>query len=153
MSHEEIQSYFISVKKRWKEQAEAERLKEEELDQRTAGQASSKTLLRYSESLKLNRKGHTACFKSITRMKRDHLVDGKNGMLDKTPHAAYYKPKYDVLRKEPQYYSLGGKDIEQYNFTEILDRKDGVHKKKMGDQVVCEKLTRALRRAVQLDRQ
>ena len=74
-------------------------------------------------------------------MKRNHLADGKNGTLDKTPHAAYYKPKYDVLRKEPKNMSLGRKDIDQHNFQEILDHKDRSSTKKKksdcGDGVVC----------------
>lgn len=75
-----------------------------------------------------------ACFKSITRHKRDNLIAGtnKNDLHDKTPHAAYYKPKYEVLRAEGQYYSLRGKDIEQLNFHAILDRKDATLKKKNG---------------------
>lgn len=63
-------------------------------------------------------------FKSITRSKRNNLVDGKNGILDKTPHAAYYKPKYDILRKEPTAAGLGTKNIESAQMDDILTLKD-----------------------------
>ena len=99
VTHEEIQRYFNSVKARWKEEAEAAKAKELEAEAKQDQHVSR--MLRYNEPLKLNRKGHQAVFRSITRHKRNNLADGKNGILDKTPNAAYYKPKYDFVRKDP----------------------------------------------------
>ena len=95
-------------------------------------------MLRYNEPLKLNRKGHQAIFRSITRNKRNNLADGKNGHLDKTPDAAYYKPKLNIIRKEPFQADLGAKNIDSL-MDEVLARKDKLTEQ---EQIVCEKLTR-----------
>jgi hypothetical protein len=47
--------------------------------------------LRYVEKLNLNRKGHSATFKSVTRLKREN-----NTAKDKTPAVGHYTPKFDL---------------------------------------------------------
>ena len=57
-------------------------------------------MLRYQEKLLLNKKGYNACFKSITRVKRDHLLDTRDKPaldLDKMPPVGQYKPKYNLV--------------------------------------------------------
>ena len=51
--------------------------------------------LRYVEKLKLNRKGHSATFKSVTRMRREAAL-----AKDKTPAVGHYTPKYDLVQNQ-----------------------------------------------------
>ena len=69
--------------------------------------------LRYSEALHLNKKGYMACFKGITRMKRNMQLDGKNIGVDKVPPVAHYTPKYDIVDKNFGSLELKGRDIHQ----------------------------------------
>ena len=94
VTHEDIIRHFEATKKKWAEQ-EAKAKREAEIWGR---QTESRFQLRYVEHLQLNRKGHQAFFKSVTRRKRDNLVDGHNTCADKTPSATYYKPKYYAFR-------------------------------------------------------
>lgn len=112
-------------------------MKEILLAEKNAVEPHISCLLRYQEPLWLNRKGHQPQFKSITREKRNHLADGKNGTLDKTPVCTKYRPNYNVLMKEPHNMTLGRKDVEQHNFQEILDQKDKDRAKSGNDQIVC----------------
>lgn len=48
--------------------------------------------MRYTEPLILNRKDHTHAFKSVTRLKRDSIIDGKGPAKEKVPPVAYYTP-------------------------------------------------------------
>ena len=108
VSHEEILRHFAETKKRWAHENAAAR-REAENWGKQAGSKKEKEQLRYVEALQLNRKGHQSFFKSITRRKREHLVDGKNPCLEKTPHAAYYKPKYEFFRRPPVNITMLGK--------------------------------------------
>jgi hypothetical protein len=46
---------------------------------------------RYVEKLNLNRKGHSATFKSVTRLKREN-----NNAKDKIPAVGHYTPKFEL---------------------------------------------------------
>lgn len=46
---------------------------------------------RYVEKLNLNRKGHSAAFKSVTRLKREN-----NYAKEKTPAVGHYTPKFEL---------------------------------------------------------
>jgi len=72
--------------------------------------------LRYQEQLHLNKKGHQAMFKNITRDKHFYQLDGKNPVkngLDKVPPPAHYKPKYHYIDKHQFEAFVKGRDIEQ----------------------------------------
>jgi hypothetical protein len=60
---------------------------------------ASNALLRYNEKIFLNKKNHTAAFKSITRKKRDHVPDGKGLNLDQQPCVGHYTCKYHFVEK------------------------------------------------------
>jgi len=56
------------------------------------------TKLRYNEKLHLKRKGATAAFRSMTRLKRNHLPDGLGVLRDEVPDIGQYPVKYDLVR-------------------------------------------------------
>lgn len=47
--------------------------------------------MRYVERLNLNRKGHSATFKSVTRMRRE-----ANDPKEQVPPMGHYTPKYEI---------------------------------------------------------
>ena len=61
--------------------------------------AEKNKLLRYNETLKLNRKGHSQAFKAVTRMKRDAMLDGTGTQKDKVPPLGHYRPQFEALEK------------------------------------------------------
>ena len=75
LTDREIQLHFMSIRQRWKEAEEKQR-ELSALEQ--SQQVKVNSNLRYQEQLHLNKKGYQSCFKSITRKKRDHLLDGYN---------------------------------------------------------------------------
>ena len=91
VTDKEIRIYFKSFKDKKQEETEQRKAVEEELLNQSN---EANPYLRYQEPMQLNRKGHTAIFKSVTRRKRDMQLDGKNPGLDKVPPVAHYKPKY-----------------------------------------------------------
>ena len=58
--------------------------------------------LRYKEKLYLNRPGYSANFKSITRDKRNHQLDGGFQLIklvDDVPPIAHYRPNFKNVTK------------------------------------------------------
>ena len=56
--------------------------------------------LRYNEPLKLNLKGYTQSFKSITRPKRENMLLGNRiggGATEPTPAMGHYNPRYNSV--------------------------------------------------------
>lgn len=90
----EIKSHFDKLRERFRTRDEA-REKVKLLDAKEEGPDMS-LYLRYQEQLQLNRTGHSASFKSITRTKRDNLVDGFN-RIEKVPPIAFYQPNYSQV--------------------------------------------------------
>ena len=56
-------------------------------------------LLRYHEWLILNRKGHTQAFKSVTRGKRDSLLDGTGVAHEPKPCPGQYRPRFGFIEQ------------------------------------------------------
>ena len=56
------------------------------------------TYLRYNEKLNLNRKNAQAVFKSMTRIKRDHIADGRGVIRDKVPDVGKYTTKVEITK-------------------------------------------------------
>ena len=87
--------HFEKLNERFKAQEEErERIKVEGMEVNEVPEVN--LYLRYQEKLKLNRKGHSASFKTITRTKRNNLVDGFNP-IEKVPPIAYYRPNYNQV--------------------------------------------------------
>lgn len=57
------------------------------------------TRLRYNEKIYLNRKGHSAEFKSITRQKRNNVPDGTGFLREATPAVGSYRMKHKFQDK------------------------------------------------------
>ena len=93
VTHDEIMEFFDAHRRKRKD--DEARLKRE--SDGFGKEDKVNELLRWVEPLQLNRKGHTMVFKSISREKRNNLYDPT--LLEKTPHAAYYKPRYQFFFK------------------------------------------------------
>ena len=63
-------------------------------------------LLRYNEKLYLNRQGYQPWAKSVTRDKRNHMIEGKlygkgNGpIILNGPPVAHYTPSYNAVQRK-----------------------------------------------------
>ena len=57
----------------------------------------SSQLLRYKEQLFLNRKGYSQTFKSVTREKRNNILDGSGTVKDPSPSLGHYRPRYTLV--------------------------------------------------------
>ena len=70
--------------------------------------------MRYQESIHLNKKGHSAVFKNVTRNKVAHTMMGKdkNVYADGPPPAGHYRPNYDYVFPTSASATVTGKGLE-----------------------------------------
>ena len=125
VTDKQIKLHFEQIEQRWREKRELQKLKD--LDQNNLKVNSN---LRYNEKLNLNRKGHQAVFKSVTRAKRDTLPDGKANVIDRVPPPAYYKPRYGVVDPDQYQAQIRFKLIDQTKEMEERQAQQGKNQKK-----------------------
>jgi hypothetical protein len=82
--------------------------------------------LRYQEPMNLNKKGHSAVFKNVTRNKVAHTMMGKSKPVhgDQAPPTGHYRPNYDYIHPTSVSATVTGKglEIDQKVFESYLNR-------------------------------